>query len=440
MSCISKKRCISPSRHPHIQKNLDTFRRSFQKPSRIYRFVRESWKTNPLYLNRTLSYVSKHRDHSVRKRETKIDLIAKKLLASQVKLEGRKSSRGNQSGHNQHNGTLGNICDNSNNTNAIKNRASHPRNHSICCYFNWICDDTAKTSQKTRSYGFICPWCEIDCRFLDTLMMHLKCCHPRFNFNLVEEDCHSVIEMTLNLSFDGSYCGFKYPGHDLRRDFRFTPLFPERRMPLTQVIYFREKRKHHFAPFDNHLADDNDLLARCGYDDGEADIDVCSGRLYYHTSTCLPVKPNEGDIDSEADTDPDWLRERTQLMIDEFTDVNEGEKEILKLWNLHIMKNYKFRGDNMIRKACLDFVEMEGPTILSKNLTKNFTLHLANLYDFGLLGSGDILECVRLLRKMRPPVSNSPIKVTGKVKIERNEHCQHSPPAKRALLNSHCNQ
>jgi polycomb protein SUZ12 len=26
-------------------------------------------------------------------------------------------------------------------------------------------------------------------------------------------------------------------------------------------------------------------------------------------------------------------------MIDEFTDVNEGEKEVMKMWNLHIMKN-----------------------------------------------------------------------------------------------------
>lgn len=26
-------------------------------------------------------------------------------------------------------------------------------------------------------------------------------------------------------------------------------------------------------------------------------------------------------------------------MIDEFTDVNEGEKEVMKMWNLHIMKH-----------------------------------------------------------------------------------------------------
>lgn len=26
-------------------------------------------------------------------------------------------------------------------------------------------------------------------------------------------------------------------------------------------------------------------------------------------------------------------------MIDEFTDVNEGEKELMKMWNLHIMRH-----------------------------------------------------------------------------------------------------
>jgi hypothetical protein len=26
-------------------------------------------------------------------------------------------------------------------------------------------------------------------------------------------------------------------------------------------------------------------------------------------------------------------------MIDEFTDVNEGEKELMKMWNLHVMKH-----------------------------------------------------------------------------------------------------
>jgi hypothetical protein len=401
--------------HPNVKKNLSIFRATYQKPSRIYRFLCEEWKTHPLFLNRTLSYVNKHRDRKIKPRPTKINDIARNLM---LKSEGTPSKS------------------------TVKTRwqSTIPTEGRVCCLFNWICNDPDKTCQKTRSFGFICPWCEIDCRHLDTLMMHLKCCHPRFNFNLVEEDGYSVIEMSLNISYDGSYCGFKYPGHDLKRDFRFTPKTPQRRSDHTQIIFIKSKRRlsshyiHRYSPNDQYFAtiDEGD----------EVDVDVCSGRLYYHTSTCLPIKPNEGDIDSEADMDPEWLKERTQLMIDEFTDVNEGEKEILKLWNLHIMSNYKYKNDSMIRIACLDFVEREGNTILSKNLTRNFVLHLANLYDFGLLSSGDVLECYRKFRRMKSPPQNSPTRAASKVKLDRNsnEHCQLSPPAKRALLNSYCNQ
>ena len=62
-------------------------------------------------------------------------------------------------------------------------------------------------------------------------------------------------------------------------------------------------------------------------------------RLYHHTSTCLPIQPKELDVDSEGEGDPDWLRAKTCMMIDEFTDVNEGEKELMKMWNLHVLKH-----------------------------------------------------------------------------------------------------
>lgn len=44
------------------------------------------------------------------------------------------------------------------------------------------------------------------------------------------------------------------------------------------------------------------------------------------------------DVDSEDESDPIWLRKKTAMMIDEFTDVNDGEKEIMKMWNLHVMR------------------------------------------------------------------------------------------------------
>lgn len=362
-----KRPCIAS---PYIRSNFQTFKDTFRKASRIYRFLRGTWRANPLYLERTLSYINKHRIKPLKRRDNRIDSIARRLM-------------------------------NNRNENGYRHRKLQVQRNSnndetkVTCFYNWICNDKEKTSQMTKTCGYSCPWCEREYGHLDSLFMHLKCTHPRFNFNLVEEDNHPLIEITLNLSYDGSYCGFKYPGHDLRRDFRFTPAEPERRTSTTQLIHFKSRRRQLTSALENLATHDGEVLV---IDEDEADVDVCSGRLYYHTSTCLPVKPNEGDIDSEADIDPEWLRERTQLMIDEFTDVNEGEKEILKIWNLHIMKNYKYKGDNMMRQACLDLVDMEGHTILSKNLFRNFTLHLANLYDFGLLGSRDVLECIRRLR------------------------------------------
>ena len=38
------------------------------------------------------------------------------------------------------------------------------------------------------------------------------------------------------------------------------------------------------------------------------------------------------------------MRIKTSKMIDDFTDVNSGEKDFMKMWNLHI-QHYTFVGD-----------------------------------------------------------------------------------------------
>ena len=40
---------------------------------------------------------------------------------------------------------------------------------------------------------------------------------------------------------------------------------------------------------------------------------LCS--LYFHSSTCQPVRPCEIDIDSEDENDPEWLRQKTQQVV-----------------------------------------------------------------------------------------------------------------------------
>lgn len=34
-------------------------------------------------------------------------------------------------------------------------------------------------------------------------------------------------------------------------------------------------------------------------------------RLYFHSDSCMPLRPQEMDVDSEDERDPEWLREKT---------------------------------------------------------------------------------------------------------------------------------
>lgn len=57
------------------------------------------------------------------------------------------------------------------------------------------------------------------------------------------------------------------------------------------------------------------------------------------------------------------------------------------------MMNYRHRSDHLIRQARKDLVDEKRPQNISKNLTKNFIIRLANLHDTGLLSSGDTFTC-----------------------------------------------
>lgn len=109
------------------------------------------------------------------------------------------------------------------------------------------------------------------------------------------------------------------------------------------------------------------------------------------------MHPKELDIDSEGESDPLWLRQKTIQMIDEFTDVNEGEKELMKLWNLHVMKN-GYVGDCQLPLACEMFLDANGHEIIRKNIYRNFILHMCSLFDYGLVSPEALYKTVQKLQ------------------------------------------
>ncbi|XP_076459163.1 polycomb protein suz12-like [Babylonia areolata] len=235
-----------------------------------------------------------------------------------------------------------------------------------------------------------CPWCSLLCPTLFGLLKHLRLSHPRFNFIYVPQQKGGQIEVTLNDMYDGSYVGNPQDVHS-HIGYAFSRLGPVRRSPVTHVIVYRPKRP---LPSLTEFYEPET--------DGTINRQIIQGhnRLYFHSVTCQPMRPQEIDLDSEDENSPPWLYQKTVMMIDEFTDVNEGEKELMKMWNVHIMK-HDYIADCQIPKACFSFVEEHGREVLEKKLARNLLVHLVNLFDFSLIRPEVVQRTFAMLENLR---------------------------------------
>ena len=165
---------------------------------------------------------------------------------------------------------------------------------------------------KTNS-DFMCPWCSIQCFEIFSLKNHLRFVHSRFNFASSGDGYKGYkIHVTINESFDGSYCG--NPHFDMSN---FTSnsrgKTPVQRTPVTLYnLNLRNKRQRQ-----SWLASLENELPEIEIDPGRPEV-FGHNRLYYHSGTCQPIKPHEMDEDSEDERDPEWMRIKTQIVSIEF--------------------------------------------------------------------------------------------------------------------------
>ncbi|XP_028256456.1 polycomb protein suz12-B isoform X2 [Parambassis ranga] len=266
------------------------------------------------------------------------------------------------------------------------------------------------TRQQTEARDDLhCPWCTLNCSKLYSLLKHLKLSHSRFIFNYVPHPKGARIDVSINECYDGSYVGNPQDIHS-QPGFAFSRNGPVKRTAVTHILVCRPKRtKPSLSEFLE--SEDGELEQQRTYVSGH-------NRLYFHSDSCMPLRPQEMDIDSEDERDPEWLREKTATQLDEFTDVNEGEKEVMKLWNLHVMKNgyvdsvgsgkqctfikaATFIADNQMNQAIMLFVENRGAHIIRRNLCRNFLLHLVSMHDFNLVSTTTIDRAMARLRQIQ---------------------------------------
>jgi len=112
-------------------------------------------------------------------------------------------------------------------------------------------------------------------------------------------------------------------------------------------------------------------------------------RLLYHIKNNQPIDKGE----PEAEESYDWLNDLSHRQIDDFDDVNEGEKSFFKLWNSHLHE-YPCYGDQMLLEIMQNFIDLYAVKIHRTNLYKNFVLHMSNLSNFGAISSPSMMEMI----------------------------------------------
>uniref|UniRef100_A0A8C7UX13 SUZ12 polycomb repressive complex 2 subunit b n=1 Tax=Oncorhynchus mykiss TaxID=8022 RepID=A0A8C7UX13_ONCMY len=235
------------------------------------------------------------------------------------------------------------------------------------------------TRQQTEARDDLhCPWCTLNCRKLYSLLKHLKQSHSRFIFNYVPHPKGARIDVSINECYDGSYVGNPQDIHS-QPGFAFSRNGPVKRTAVTHVLVCRPKRtKPSLSEFLE--SEDGELEQQRTYVSGH-------NRLYFHSDSCMPLRPQEMDVDSEDERDPEWLREKTATVSPSAHTVTQTEMI--------------FIADNQMNQASMQFVEKCGAYIARRNLCRNFLLHLVSMHDFNLVSVATIDRAMSRLRHIQ---------------------------------------
>lgn len=166
-----------------------------------------------------------------------------------------------------------------------------------------------------------CPWCSTSCKTLKVLQQHIDLTHLAFEVKYNESEKMPILEISL---IDSETILKKNRKYDLRQK---SYIFRETNMPMP-----------------------------------------------IHEV----VKPQIEDLQTS------WVLEQIERNIDDFTDVNDGEKIFMKMWSIFITK-FTATGDCHLPRIIDIFIELKGREIIERKLQKNFMLHLINVFDFNCI-------------------------------------------------------
>lgn len=112
------------------------------------------------------------------------------------------------------------------------------------------------------------------------------------------------------------------------------------------------------------------------------------------------LSQSELDVDSDEDIAPEWLREHAQFLINDFSDLNDGEKRLMYMWNMHCLSSQYAVSDRQVVDICMSFITRHTNSILKERLQRNFVSHLRDLIDYGLLSVDAFLRLMDVFNEL----------------------------------------
>ena len=237
-----------------------------------------------------------------------------------------------------------------------------------------------KTNHKfVSSRSGSCPWCGVRESSINLLLIHFHLCHPMYNYRVARKDDDFftwVINVSLSkLSVNAELASFTF------RSYHKTTKPPNLLFDVNNLTV--EQLNQYLKP-----------------------SQVKNRKTCFRSKTGLLMPEYQQNIDSDEEPcSLEWQNEYLGGLLDEFVDVSEEEKRVMKLWNNHRMAFNHVTGDSQVQLILRSFLRDVIGRMSAQQLDLPFTgcliLHIYNLYSFGCLDLKSardsllIVQCIR---------------------------------------------
>lgn len=264
-------------------------------------------------------------------------------------------------------------------TSTVKKKVNCPKNVSF--YYSYF-DKIVRVQREIR-LDFRCPFCYFDGASDRGLLLHCKLAHgENLSFEGANDSAGNLHILVKNEKVLNAQ---EQPNQEEKKK---TGLLTGDSSHLINYVYVADVSKK------------TDDLTIQSFDERKKSIieDLLAKKLpirqYYNSKTKEPKVLEQWDVDSDDESDDEWLHQMSEKRMAELLEENELKKdeyEFMCIWNRFI-KSHVIIPDKVIPDKCREFVSIHGQKLVSKGLRRHLLMHLLNLWDQMLISAAHLHE------------------------------------------------